>query len=305
MKQENLEILKRHEHLFTTLRDAQYMKGMNVGEKRDLLKVMQEEFIPKYQVDLWCPNCVATLVKKVYRHYEMWKEKQVAPEPIAEPITVHATFPYQEPEFVQLDLGTELDLVWAAPSIAKPVILPAHLFNAANLLGVDFAAGKVSRAITRKQVVDMCKARKIHMLAAFTVLLDSQSEASKPRLNFSYMPGEHVDVLISDNTLPKKLDIEGLIRSHPDIKFGLLGDQEAIEAPNCVNIKDTSLNGLCCHLMRNRTCLVSSNNIASGLAWAIGVKNIIYGPANGYDSNPEAIHVSNFSQLKKAIDEAR
>lgn len=83
-----------------TLRDAQYMRGMNYREKSDMLRILREEFWPGYTYDEWCSSCVADMVKALYTRYDKWLSEQPPPEPEPTPpdapIIVAASFPVHE-----------------------------------------------------------------------------------------------------------------------------------------------------------------------------------------------------------------
>lgn len=82
MKPENKAFLESTYHHWVTLRDAQYLKGLNGNEREGMQRVMREEFIPGYVCDLWCPACCAEMVKQLYTRYDAWKAAN--PEPVEE-----------------------------------------------------------------------------------------------------------------------------------------------------------------------------------------------------------------------------
>lgn len=112
MKPENRQFLEDNLHHWHTLRDAQYLKGLNANERDGMMRVMSEEFQPGYTTDLWCQQCAADMVSLLYRSYEAFLEKEKQ-QPIpqaegkveildletgkSEPINVHATFPKNDP----------------------------------------------------------------------------------------------------------------------------------------------------------------------------------------------------------------
>lgn len=85
MKQENIEFLEANKHHCETVTKAGYVKHLNAHEREGMLRVMREEFIPGYTVDLWCPPCLFDMVKLLYSQYEKWQQQN--------PIKVHETFP--------------------------------------------------------------------------------------------------------------------------------------------------------------------------------------------------------------------
>lgn len=88
MRQENIDFLEANYHHWATLRDAQYLKGLNANEREGMQRVMAEEFVKGYTADLWCPSCCADMVRQLYTRYDTWKT-----ENNTEPIKVKASFP--------------------------------------------------------------------------------------------------------------------------------------------------------------------------------------------------------------------
>lgn len=76
MSPANIEFLESTYHHWVTLRDAQYMRGLNAHERDGMIRVMREEFQPGYSCDLWCPPCVSNMVTLLFRLYDEWKVKQ-------------------------------------------------------------------------------------------------------------------------------------------------------------------------------------------------------------------------------------
>lgn len=54
----------------------------------DLLRVLNEEFLPGYVYSGTCGPCLFDMVKILYRHYDSWIKEQ--------PIIVHASFPMND-----------------------------------------------------------------------------------------------------------------------------------------------------------------------------------------------------------------
>lgn len=79
MKPENKAFLEVNEHYFITLRDAGYMKCFDGNTRSGMARVITEEFQPGYATDMWCPPCVADMVRLLYRYYHEWKEKHAVP----------------------------------------------------------------------------------------------------------------------------------------------------------------------------------------------------------------------------------
>jgi hypothetical protein len=94
MKTENKETLDRHYHHWKTLRDAQYLRGLNVHERADMLRILREEFWPGYTYDEWCSSCVTQMVTHLYQRYDKWLSEQ--------PVVVAATFPVNNKPIITL-----------------------------------------------------------------------------------------------------------------------------------------------------------------------------------------------------------
>jgi hypothetical protein len=130
MKQHNITTLEKHYHHWITLRDGQYLRGLNIHEREDMLRVLREEFWPGYTYDEWCGSCVADMVKEVYSRYDKWKGEQPAPvieptPPYEAPLVVHATFPmndkpvFKEPENKEWIKYGESDIIPKPPKKRK------------------------------------------------------------------------------------------------------------------------------------------------------------------------------------------
>ncbi len=85
MKPENKTFLDEQRHHHTTLVKAFYLRSLSGEVRSRMQQIIAEEFQPGYSADLWCPPCVVEMVKKLYKHYDEWLEKQ--------PVTVEANFP--------------------------------------------------------------------------------------------------------------------------------------------------------------------------------------------------------------------
>lgn len=75
MQQSSIDILEKHYHYWITLRDADYIKYMDYQVKQELLSVACKE-IGLCNVSLWCGNCLAEMIRSIYRHYDNYKTKQ-------------------------------------------------------------------------------------------------------------------------------------------------------------------------------------------------------------------------------------
>lgn len=73
MKQQNIDFLEANMAVWTTLRDAFFVSGVTSDILANFAHIMQEEFIPKYQPDLWCGTCIADMIRDLYQRYERWK----------------------------------------------------------------------------------------------------------------------------------------------------------------------------------------------------------------------------------------
>jgi hypothetical protein len=71
MRQESKVILDHHRHHYTTFVNAQYMRGLNVHERNQILQVARDEFFGQnYSPDLFCGACIGEFILKVYMAYD-------------------------------------------------------------------------------------------------------------------------------------------------------------------------------------------------------------------------------------------
>lgn len=102
MREENRQFLEDNYGYWITLRDADYMRGLNSHQLEGMVRVMREEFIPGYICDTWCPSCVAEMMRNLYTRYDQWKAAQIVEE-VKETVpegtieNVAATFPVNQP----------------------------------------------------------------------------------------------------------------------------------------------------------------------------------------------------------------
>lgn len=76
MKPENKAFLEANRHHWITLRDAFYVRHLDGNTRSEMQRIMGEEFRPGYTSDLWCPTCVADMVRAVYQEFEKWEHQQ-------------------------------------------------------------------------------------------------------------------------------------------------------------------------------------------------------------------------------------
>lgn len=101
MKQENVEFLDANRHHYTTLVNAGYVQHLDQATRQRMLDIIHEEFNPGYIGTLWCPPCVADMIKYVYVQYEKWIAANKATEPAdqaTEPVAETTPVPTVEPE---------------------------------------------------------------------------------------------------------------------------------------------------------------------------------------------------------------
>lgn len=107
MRKENIEFLEANRHHYNTLVNAGYVQHLDQATRQRMLDIIHEEFNPGYIGTLWCPPCVADMIKYVYVQYEKWIVANKATEPVAETTPVPTveperdhvpmTFPIQDP----------------------------------------------------------------------------------------------------------------------------------------------------------------------------------------------------------------
>lgn len=76
MTPENIQFLNDNRIHHETLTKAFYMRSLSAETRQRMQDIISQEFQPGYSTDLWCPPCVSDMVKKLYRHYDEWLEKQ-------------------------------------------------------------------------------------------------------------------------------------------------------------------------------------------------------------------------------------
>lgn len=76
MKPENRKFLDDNRHHHNTLVNAGYLRHLNANERDGMQRVMSEEFQKGYTADLWCPDCVAEMVKRLYNEYDKFLERE-------------------------------------------------------------------------------------------------------------------------------------------------------------------------------------------------------------------------------------
>jgi hypothetical protein len=45
-------------------------KKMNYKDRKELLRIVREEFEPEYDADLWCDPCIKSLILNAYIFYD-------------------------------------------------------------------------------------------------------------------------------------------------------------------------------------------------------------------------------------------
>lgn len=77
MTPENVNILTKHLHHLLTLEKAGYMKGLNQHEINDLIQVARVEFFGAgYNPDVWCPPCLAEMIKNIYNQFTQYLKRE-------------------------------------------------------------------------------------------------------------------------------------------------------------------------------------------------------------------------------------
>lgn len=66
--------LDANRHHYDLLIRAQYVKQLDYATREGLLRAAQE-FSPGYNANLWCGDCVADMLRRVYEWYDQWKIK--------------------------------------------------------------------------------------------------------------------------------------------------------------------------------------------------------------------------------------
>lgn len=101
MKSENRAYLDTNRHHYDMLVKAQIVNHLDHVTRENLLRIIHEEFAPTYMGQLWCPACVADMLKFVYVQYDKW----IAAQPKEENRDhVPMTFPVHEKPFIEPDI---------------------------------------------------------------------------------------------------------------------------------------------------------------------------------------------------------
>lgn len=72
MKPENKTFLDTNRRHADTLNRAGYLRGLDGNTRSEMQRIFGEEFQPGYIADLWCPVCVADMVRHLYQRYDTW-----------------------------------------------------------------------------------------------------------------------------------------------------------------------------------------------------------------------------------------
>lgn len=100
MKAESINILEKHRAHWLTLRDAGYIKQIEYKDKKELQDVFLTE-IGKEHFNLWCGECVAIMIRRLYTTYESQKvQVTVLPPEDPKPFTPEKPGPAQVNVFV-------------------------------------------------------------------------------------------------------------------------------------------------------------------------------------------------------------
>lgn len=91
MKQANIDYLETNRDAYEEIIRAETaVKAHKIHN--ELLRILREEFFPNYLFIASCGDCLFTMVKTLYQHYDQWKAQQ--PKIITEePLVVATGFP--------------------------------------------------------------------------------------------------------------------------------------------------------------------------------------------------------------------
>jgi hypothetical protein len=331
MKADNKKILDENYHHWQTLRDAGYLKGLNVHEKNNLLKVMHEEFAPKYILDMWCGNCVANFVRDLFQRYDRIKESEQIQDQVKQNKEYIAVL---NPEGL---IGDFLGTIPVMQKFKKDnpdcyFVFHDEIRDLAKLTKLNFLVQSEYEALENdiaseykfniSRAFELSCRQNLHMIQANypELCYDVPADIPKPKLYIKPEPVEYVDFLISpfSRSLPEeqkwqKEKWQQLVVAFKKYKFGLLGsfrdDPEFIKADNCINIFDKSFNYVSNTMMKARYGLISVVTGTSHLAYALSVKNFLFINQGAWGKNPEALYITDpinsitVDQVKKFINE--
>jgi hypothetical protein len=77
MTQANIKYLEDHRNVVDEIVNAQTATRAN-AIKGELLRIMQEEFLPGYVILDSCGSCLFDLVRQLYRRFDEWKAQNMA-----------------------------------------------------------------------------------------------------------------------------------------------------------------------------------------------------------------------------------
>lgn len=77
MNESSRIFLDNNRHHYELLMRAGIVKHLDNATREGLLNVIRTEFDRGYLVNLWCGECVVTMLKYAYVQYDRWREKQV------------------------------------------------------------------------------------------------------------------------------------------------------------------------------------------------------------------------------------
>jgi hypothetical protein len=84
---ETIEFLNSKRSHYDTLTKAGFVQNLDYPTKEGILRAAQQ-FAPAYTANLWCGECVCTMITFTYVQYDKWLAEQPKPKNIRK-----ATFP--------------------------------------------------------------------------------------------------------------------------------------------------------------------------------------------------------------------
>lgn len=324
MKQENIDILEKHKHHWQTLKNAGYLRGMNVHEKNELLHVMQDEYSPKYLVDLWCGNCVANFVRDLYQRYERYLADQETKPPQVpdKPVFKKQLAILNKEGLIGDFLGTVPAMQQYKQDNEVVFIIHDEAKELADLARLNYFT--LSELDKYKDQLDLHELyiEEAYHLAQMSNLYMSQTwfgqlgyvipeQPPKPELYIKPETTERVDFVVSpfsrclpDDQKWKKENWVRLFASMPEYTFAVIGHERDLDsdytanAENVVGIFNKPMNYVANLMMRSTHGLISVVTGTSHLAFALSVKNFLLTNQGAWGTNPEGICMrSNINKL--------
>jgi hypothetical protein len=72
---DDIQFLNDNRTHYDTLVNAGYLRGLSGETRQRMQDIIRRYWEGGYHTDLWCPPCISDMVKKLYRLYDEWIDK--------------------------------------------------------------------------------------------------------------------------------------------------------------------------------------------------------------------------------------